>query len=203
MRVSHRYRFVFLSNPRCGSTSLRKMLLPYSDLSSTTNKYPYHHHTNAKALRRVFVEKGWDWDRYTVFTTIRNPWDRIVSMWEFADVTPESVWATHRRATESFDRFVFGLPEYMERLFAERHAPTGMTSIVISQFADETVQVFRLETLAEKLPPLLSDLGLPAVNIPHVNATIHRPYRAYYNWRTRRAVARFMAPDIEVGQYRF
>ncbi|WP_367268204.1 sulfotransferase family 2 domain-containing protein [uncultured Thiohalocapsa sp.] len=78
MRISHQHRFVFLSNPQSGSTSIRIALDPYSDIKSST-EFPYHHHTNARRLKEHFLKQGWDWNSYFKFTTVRNPWDRMVA----------------------------------------------------------------------------------------------------------------------------
>ena len=200
--ISHQHRFVCFSNPRCGSTSLRNLLEPYGDIRGVP-EYPFHNHANSVSLRATFSREGWEWNDYVAFTTIRNPWARIVSMWEYAEVMPESVWAIHRRKANTFQRFVLGLTDYMEEMYAERHPSTGMSSMTISQFVDSSVRIFRLEDISRDLPPLLESLGISEVDIPHHNSTSHRPYRDYYSWRTRRTVSKFMAADIDEGNYVF
>ncbi len=166
--------------------------------------YEWRPHVNTRVLRAAFEERDWDWDSYRAFTTIRNPWARVVSMWHFGETHPASVWSKHRQATGTFKRFVLELPEYVERLYREEHAPTGMTNMSIDQFADETVRVFRLEDISVELPPYLAELGLPDVGpMPHINQTEHDDYRRYYDPESRKTVRRLMEADIEVGRYRF
>lgn len=124
-------------------------------------------------------------------------------MWHYGEVMPASVWAEHRRATETFDKFVLALPDFMEHMYAERHPSTKMSSMTIDQMVDRSVQVFNLEDVPNQLPPYLRQFGITDVEIPHHNTTSHKPYRGYYSRRTRRAVKKFMPADIEAGSYTF
>ena len=86
MRISHKKKFIFLANPRSASTSIRKILDPYSDISSkliseVDQNFPFYHHITALELKNIFEKKGWDWDSYTKFCIIRNPYERIVSLY--------------------------------------------------------------------------------------------------------------------------
>ena len=91
MRISHQHKFVFLANPQSGSTSIRKLLDPYSEIKSST-QFPYHHHVNAPSLRKHFQEMDWEWEDYLKFTTIRNPWDKMVGRYFYGLKNPKSIW---------------------------------------------------------------------------------------------------------------
>jgi hypothetical protein len=192
MRISHRYKFVFLSNPRCGSTSIRRMLDPYTDISSGY-EYPYHHHTDAARLRSHFEEQGWDWDSYTVFTTIRNPWDRVVSTWHYGARNPESVWNKRREEAGDLGRFVAQIPRGLS-IDGRANDDEGRRLVD---------RILRLEDIDTTLLPFLEQLGLPVEEISHVNATRHTDYRRYHTRRTRETVADIFASDIAEGGYTF
>lgn len=86
MRISHKYRFVFLANLRTGSTTVRSILDHYSDIKSVhitqiSERFPFYHHISAQELKPIFEERGWDWSKYKKFCVIRNPYDRIVSLY--------------------------------------------------------------------------------------------------------------------------
>ena len=86
MRISHKYKFVFIAVPRTGSTSVRRVLDDISDIKSTY-KYlrneanPYYHHITAAEVKYIFLQNSWDWDSYTKFCVVRNPYDRAVSLY--------------------------------------------------------------------------------------------------------------------------
>ena len=135
MRISHKFKFVLLSNPRCGSTSVRTALTPYSEIKSKS-VYPYHHHTGARALKAHFEKKGWNWEDYTTITTLRNPWDRAVSIWHYGLKNPKSVWNKHCSVSSNFHEFVVGLPGFMKNVvYAGGHLKAGQKGMSLSEFA--------------------------------------------------------------------
>lgn len=85
MRISHQHKFVWISKPKTGSTSVRKLLDKYSDIKSTDSR-PYHHHTTVDQARALFAENGWNFDDYQVFVCDRNPWDLMTSIWKYSKV---------------------------------------------------------------------------------------------------------------------
>lgn len=86
MRISHKHKFVFLAMPRTASTSIRRTLDPYSDLrskhiSETNNNFPFYHHISAGELKKIFDKRSWEWEKYNHFCLVRNPFDRVVSLY--------------------------------------------------------------------------------------------------------------------------
>ena len=86
MIVSTEHKFIFISNPKCASSSIRRSL------------HKYHNHTIEEHLKKMG-----DWHdhliaqevynrigifcnvkKYFIFTTIRNPWERVVSFYNYA-----------------------------------------------------------------------------------------------------------------------
>lgn len=87
MRISHRNKFIFFSNPKTGSESLREMLTPYSEVLDVqyrdiTPKHPYYSHISPLELKNVFLEKGYNFDEYYKIVCTRNPFNRLVSLYE-------------------------------------------------------------------------------------------------------------------------
>ncbi len=87
MRISHKNKFIFFSNPKTGSESLREMLTPYSDVldipyRKVTKEMPFYSHISPKEVKRIFEEMGYDFDDYYKIVCIRNPFNRLVSLYE-------------------------------------------------------------------------------------------------------------------------
>lgn len=232
MRISHQHRFVFLSNPQSGSTSIRTALDPYSEIKSSA-EFPYHHHTNARKLKEHFEEQGWDWERYFKFTTVRNPWDRMVARYYYGLSNPKSVW--HKPATDagSFAKF-------LDHPMILKSSPNS-TLQVFAYSTEGTClvdEILKLEELQDSWPSVIKKLGLEEAKLPHINkrSSRNRPashrmweavarvrnrlfqrvtestlgkmgershYSTFYNDVTRDRVANWFSFDIELVGYRF
>lgn len=207
MRISIRRRFVFLSNPRCGSQSIRAMLDPHADIFSTAEK-PFHHHANAQTVRRALRRLGFDWNEFYSFTTIRNPWKRAVSFWQYGAANPASVWHRRREEAGSFDAFCETIPAGTAAI---RFCGDGERYLVR--------QIVRLEDLQRDYPKIAEALGITpplakqttlkfggggaAGQIIHNNRTEEIDHRALYTPRSRDHIASLFASDIALGGYRF
>ena len=67
--ISDKYKFIYVVNPVTGTRSVLK------------NLYKNPKHEYETSFRRVKRGNIKEWDEYTVFTTIRNPFSRLVSAW--------------------------------------------------------------------------------------------------------------------------
>ena len=127
-------------------------------------------------------------EKYFKFGFVRNPWDRIVSLYHWSLVT-ESIC---RKA--SFADFVRSKP----------HAPSvwGQLSVDRKLALDF---VGRYEHLEQDFESALRMLNLPSIPLIHVKAGIRppRPYRDYYDDELREFVAMSCRREIETFGYAF
>lgn len=205
MRISHRHKFIFLSNPKCGSESIRRMLSRYSDVKSSS-RHQFRHHLNARQVTAVLTGLGIDPRQYFIFTTIRNPWDRMVSIYTYGLQTPKSVW--HKPAVESehLDRFV--QQPIVEEILAKgrRLGPFNLDGFVRSAAGKVIVdRIIRLEDISVELPKLLGELvGHHEGDVLHINSSMRSHYRGYYESEDAIVrVAKIFASDIRFGDYTF
>lgn len=192
---------------------MRDLLDPFCEVRSVhigevTPDHPFYHHISAAELRAIFHARGWDWSAYRKFAVVRNPYDRVVSLYHHHDrhyrpAVPgwpglADRWGKVLRRRGRFARYVAEL-DPARRL----HSPLG------SFLGDETGQclveeVLRFENLGAEVPRLLSTLGLSGAVMPRLNESRHRlSYRRYYNRRSRDSVARLYAEDIRRFGYAF
>lgn len=185
-------RFLFLSNPKCGSTSVRHILDSHSTFRINRPADGWHPHFGARRLKQILQARGEEWP--FSFTTIRNPWDRMVSAWTYAARQPQSFWARVRAHHPTFEDFV-------------RHAPDTMPAAHFCSDADQTRlvdEIIPVEQLDTLLPLTLERLGIPTPDVvPHVNRTEREHYRHYYTDESRAFVAQLFISDIELGAYKF
>ena len=157
------------------------MLDPYSRPGLTVDQEPpgsFRIHTTPRELPPHLL-----WSAFT-FTTVRNPWARLVSFYEWARARGQMRARFHR--------------------WIEQRGPNAPT-VVCPPF-DELASVdvvVRLEHITEDLPEVLAHAGLPELPIEHVNATEHPSYRDYYDNRTRELVGMLYELDVDAFGYSF
>ena len=185
------------------------MLAEYSDISSVS-KYPYHHHTGARALKAHFETMNWRWSQYTSITTIRNPWDRVVSIFHYGKRQFNSVWHKHYSKNNDFHSFISNLPDFLTKVvYSGVHLRAGQRGIDISEFAYSTDReqlvdhILPIETIENSLPEVLGQVGLPKMKFLKVNCTKHEPYQNYYDESLKGIVAEIFENDIDLGGYSF
>lgn len=88
MRVLFSKGIAALSKPRCGSTSLRRMLDPLlapGDIAvnTATEARPYHPHITAPYLKQLLAQAGHDPAALAWIITVRHPVDMLWSYWNF------------------------------------------------------------------------------------------------------------------------
>jgi hypothetical protein len=208
MRISHKYKFVYIAVTKTGSTTVRKMLNPLSDVvSDHSTESPYHHHTHAVDLKKHFKERGWNWDEYFKFSFVRNPWSRLVSLFNYQreyvrgyekDVESSRYFEgyykrckknTHNRNFEVYvDKIWMG--DQFDFLYDENN----------NQLVDF---VGKTENLQEDFNTICDKIGIPRQELPHKNKTKHKHYTEYYDDETRELVAEKYAKDIEYFGYEF
>lgn len=90
MRVLQSKKIVAISKPRCGSTSMRRMLDPFLDLEAgdisvnvAGERPPFHPHITAPYLEKLLKERGFDLEGYDYITTVRHPVQMLESYYKF------------------------------------------------------------------------------------------------------------------------
>jgi hypothetical protein len=211
LRASTQYKFVYLANPKCASTSFRKALDPYADIRSipfvrdrqnpkggpdpADRPDQIYNHSTAAQVKHVFGLRGLDWADYFTFTTIRNPWARVWSTYKFGLETPQSVWHKPAKTARSFLDFILSdtLRQHSRTIDVMTQDDAGVCLV------DTVIKVEELNTA---LPALGERLGMKLA-VPHLNRTTPSDYTGAYDDASRDAVAKLFGPDIEAGNYRF
>ena len=169
---------LFVHIPRTSGTSLTKALtIRYGDRNSPRD---HHKHISGRTLRRTMPAE--QWRLAYKFSIVRNPWDRMVSLWNFHHVPGQtfSWWLLQTFSWSGFD--------------------TGrMVSVTVPQtmwLTDDLDRIFRFESLPEMAITL---------NVDMMKATLRSrtDYRKRYNRETRDIVAHAFSSDIRRFGYDF
>lgn len=221
MRISHQHRFVFFASPKTGSRSVRKLLDAYSEIhgkpaDEVTEDFPFYNHMRPVELRDVFASRGWDFDDYFKFVMVRNPWSRLVSLYEmFAFREGGQLSRLRRRSTrhQGFRAWVRTLDPGggSEARPGQKESVIRVGALSYIGFAGDedgrllVDEVIKLEEIESELPPLLERLGVPLPGrVPRTGRGRYRGrHRAYYDDETREWVRTLYEEDIERFGYAF
>jgi hypothetical protein len=232
MRLSHRYRFIFFSNPKTGSESVRLLLDAYSDIKGVpylqrTPANPFYSHITPRETRDIFETYGWDFESYFKLTFVRNPWARLVSLYEMiygnksASVIDGVVnFGARLFSTEPRHPSTAGFCSWLRTVKSNgvgaggaeherwrRYGSYGIDAYVSDENGKWLVdKVIRLEDIARDLIPVLEQIGLPEagrLTIPRINVRRHADYKRYYDDGSIAWVAENYRDDIARFDYRF
>jgi len=119
------------------------------------------------------------------FAVVRNPWDRIVSLWSF--------WSQFEgNQNITFETFVRNLKSYK----FEETAWFTFDQPQKAWIPDGVTHLLRFETLENDFKVIQERLGC-SEPLPHINDTLRDDYHTYYTDETRDIVAQVFKDDIE------
>lgn len=165
---------------------------------ATLRDFPQQH-LPATALRLLVGPTRWA--QLFSFAFVRNPWDLVVSTYEYArrDVEIDRRRGTDPDRVELLDRSPT-FERFVELYPAMR---SDMTSMLCDEAGTLLVTfVGRYEALDDGLATIRERLAIGSA-LEVTNATERREYRSYYDERTRTLVERHFARDIERFGYAF
>lgn len=208
MLISDSHEFIFVHNRKVAGTSMRERLAPHAlpRPAGTWNKVlsrmglrrPYHtlvlrQHEPILTARRCMPADLFS--RYLKFAFVRNPWDRLVSEYEF--LRRKADHGRHRRvaAMHDFGQFVrFQIPRqdaYQLNLLVDERGEICLDLIG------------RFESLEEDFAEACRRIGVEVEPLPHLNPSERGDYRGYYTPELAELVARHWAAEIAAFGYRF
>lgn len=208
-RISHKYKFIFFAYPKTGSTSVRDTLNAFSDICATTfgkrtPEFPFYSHITAQETKALFLERGWDYNSYFKFVVIRNPFSRLVSLYNMTDVKKCSFPHWIESQTEA-------KPEKL--LSTNKWKINGLMPLL--QFAGDGTKllvdrVLCLETIDKELPAIFAQLKLPLptvvpkLNIGHYRVPVKlNNWHKYYDEATKKRVKKMYRWEIREYNYSF
>lgn len=206
MRISTSKKFIAIANPRCASTTVRRMVDPYSDISGGP-KSKLNHHASMRQIESYLEDIGYNVDDFSVFTTVRNPWDRAVSIYHYGLKNPSSVWHKPAHTAGSFGAFLHCdvLSQRFRPAAHQKLLPFGTYDIdTFCRTRDGRLvaTVFKFEEL-HKLPIWLNKKFDIKCELIHTNEADRKEYRLYYNGDSRDRVAWLFESDIKIFGYEF
>ena len=181
MRISHQFKFLYIAINKTGSSTVRGLLNPYSDVRSISNSGKFAHHVTAHKLKSVFHNYHWSWDDYFKFSVVRHPVSRLYSLYKYRlrlGRQPPSAnflknnYGLYKASLEFCDRNI----SFEEAILTDAIPTPSQCSFVVDPDNGDMLldQVIKLEDLANGLNGVWNRLGLRLEDlrvIPVLNAS--------------------------------
>ena len=221
--ISHPKKFIMCRVMKTGSTSFRESFARMPEVDLDPHLVTGPHLSMAEIKKSVSPEI---YDNYFKFALVRNPWDRLVSFY---------AWAERKgRSIESLEPY----GAFLESLYPGFNNFVEQLDNVPNRFSNRFKNFFKRETSFSKEDLEKSNIGLPIsmpqadfvrgadfigkledinnvytyvcgkLNLPHVplkqyNRTFRAGYKMFYNDKTRKIVEKHYAKDIKMFEYKF
>jgi hypothetical protein len=214
MPLSTSLNALFVHVPKTGGTSIEKALGVFGDwriedrarlfgqissddlLSKGFGSAFLQHLTYSEILR--IVDQDTLREAFS-FAFVRNPWDRLVSV--FSNPDPHMVESARTQGI-----VLTGMPfaSFVRNALDFRHVHLLPQTLFVCDDKGQLKVDFvgRFEQLQQDFASVARRIGVD-VELPHANASTHSDYRSYYDAETRRLIADLYQDDIEFFGYRF
>ena len=195
--INHDKKYIFIRTAKTASTSTLAYLFTLSGHSYLKVKYPYDpNHIPSSFIKDNFPEYFND---YFKFTFVRNPWDRMVSIWRMS--------FSYHHNTPDFKNYVKSIPTFEWMEVSDFEKPQNEVWLhkysSMYEFTQGSDFIGKLENLQEDFNTVCDKIGIPRQQLPHKNKSKHKHYTEYYDDETREIVAEKYAKDIEYFGYEF
>ncbi len=216
--ISHKHKFILISPPKTGSTSLIRVLAPYVNIKNIIeqpqwNTLDFYEHS------LDFKQKAWNdfthkkrssdprkhanlasyltkhIENYQIFCVIRNPFDRIFSMWKWE--------SSVKGFFEGVDYKKLKFKEFLQNHTWDWYFKPQYDFIYSDHIDINRVNLIRFENLQNDFDIACDKIEIPRQQLPHTNKSKHKHYTEYYDDETKQIVAEKYAIDIEYFGYEF
>lgn len=196
MPVSDKNKLIFIHIPKNAGTSITESL----DMNSDIGHHLWQHY------KMRYPNK---WNHYKKFCITRNPWDRVVSCYEYAKLENSYWHSSNGKSKEGkhpdYDLLVnMSFTECVKILknkphLLRHHGWSNQHKYVIQNGKLMVDFVLSLENMDEGI----KNLGYDPKLITHVNKSNNKKYKTYYTEETKNIVNEVYKKDIEYFNYSY
>jgi hypothetical protein len=211
--VSHTKKFIFIKTSKTGGSSfqydLSKQCSLKKDLITAMNPSPKGHRSNRpvemshlKANQIKEIVGGEVFNKYFIFSIIRNPWDYAVSLfWWHKYCGNKEDW--EHLSNNDFSKIQLSFEKWMPRYVNESHDNSSFFTIKNKIIAD---YVCRYEKLEEEYEFICDRVDIKHQKLSKIKGKSRkRPehYSQYFNLKTRNTVAVLNKYTLDQFGYHF
>ena len=186
---NNKYKWVFVHPQKCGGCSIEQLLREHYSYDECLMSFENQHYNISRYINLI---EG-NIEDYFVFGCIRNPWDRMVSLFHHA--------VKHDKYQGSFDQYIQQKGLYkqdkisLQAEFKFKHNGKNLMDYVA-----------KLENFNEDVGVLMQKLNIDSYTLPRINHNTNRPkipYQEYYSDQSRNMIENIFRWDIETFGYSF
>ena len=206
--ISHKHKAIFVHVPKTAGSSMRRYFgkrgfgaveyhAPDGSNDDVTGVY-----VNGTAWRIKRNLLG-VWDDYFKFTFVRNPWDRMVS---FFNYQKKVVHKKEKYGIEhfSYEKYKKSTEHGDFSLWLGEHRTMSFLNFLSDDSGNLMMDfIGKVENLQEDFNIVCDKIKIPRQQLPHINKTKHKHYTEYYDEETKSIVAEKCKKDIEYFNYKF
>lgn len=161
---------------------------------------PYVRHLDVKEIISMIGEKAFS--ESFVFCVVRNPWDRVVSQYEFRRRTNQIKNSDPNSSFKEWVKVTYG----GQNTFSEYKNPKLFYPqsdwLKDKNGVNRVENILKFESLHTDFEKISQQLGMKN-NLPHLNATSKSSYKKYYDNETKEIIEKWFKEDIERFDYTF
>ena len=170
----------FIHIPKTGGKAIIKALSGFEKIPTGRPSNKYQGHFTLQETQKILSEDNSFNSSPVYFTSIRNPWDRMVSFYHYIAQKPEEsglvdIGNQINSGNVTFEKFID------IAIYGDSKVLRSQTEFLKTQNPDGKIKIIRKENLNEDLNLFLESLGVDQViNLQHINGSKHSHYRNYY-----------------------
>lgn len=207
--ISHQLKFIFVHINKNGGTSLHQELQQYYD--------PHEWSVAERGLKHQYIEWYTDYYKrpdYFKFTIVRNPWSRVVSIYN--NRRERGIKGPHQDM--NFSEYVewLGNKDFNREITTRPDNGWGLAGsripdwdgLQLNWITDSNGEILvdyigKLEEYQKSFNYICNKIGIKPTELPHLHRSKHEHYTKYYTTDTLRVIAEKYARDIEAFGYEF
>lgn len=202
MSLISQNNFIFIHIYKCGGMTLRKVL----EDKLCAVEFQHSHATAQEIKSYCYATEGrFFWHTAYKFSIVRNPFDWVVSLYEFIRGNSNHVNYDEVKDMD-FEQFCQWNVDCVRN---KKQNPNGTFNTQTEFLYDVNGNLLvdfvgRMENYEEDVRVIMNKLNIPEREIPRVNASKREPdYRTYYNERSKAIIADGFYHDLVNFNYTF
>jgi len=205
MFVSDKYKITFIHIPKSAGTSLRKCL---SENDENFRQVGQGHSIIKDGMPKEIRD-------YKTFTVVRNPWDRMVSLYKFCTeiktnsrIGPKGYFIPNKDII-GLDFNIWLTTKFHGVFKVKSLKGRSLTKIPQLEWIDmpnnkiAVDHILRFENINEDFKSFCGEVGIPNYELPYMNKTNRKHYSEYYNDKSIDWVSKYFERDIKEFGYEF